>query len=232
MGRRALHYPAAYPLGRGMVYALIDCNNFYVSCERAFAPRLERKPVIVLSNNDGCAIARSNEAKALGIRMGQPLHEIRHLIQREGVIVHSANFALYGDMSRRVMGTLEHFSDALEIYSVDEAFISLTGFENRGLSDYGQEIRRTVRGWTHIPVSVGIAPTKTLCKVAGELAKKTASGVVEPDQPGAARRCFEPHRGWRCMGRGASVCQAAARGRHPNSPALSSSRSRRRARAS
>jgi DNA polymerase V len=161
--------------------ALVDCNNFYASCERAFNPRLEGKPVIVLSNNDGCAIARSNEAKALGIRMGQPFHEINYLVQTKGVQVYSANFALYGDLSRRVMGTLQQFSDAIEVYSVDEAFISLNGFEQRGLLEYGQQIRQTVKAWTHIPVSIGIAPTKTLCKVAGNLAKKTFIGVMVLD---------------------------------------------------
>jgi DNA polymerase V len=165
------------------MYALVDCNNFYVSCERAFAPHLEHQPVVVLSNNDGCVIARSNQAKQLGIRMGQPFHEVRNLVAQAGLVVFSANFALYGDMSRRVMGTLAQFSQALEVYSIDEAFLSLSGSDPVQLLADGQLMRQTVRQWTHIPVSVGIGATKTLCKAAAELAKKSDSGVyVVTDQ--------------------------------------------------
>lgn len=164
--------------------ALVDCNNFYASCERVFQPRLEGKPVVVLSNNDGCVIARSNEAKALGIEMGTPLFKVKGLIQREGARFVSSNYALYGDLSRRVMQTLSQFTPELEVYSIDEAFLNLTGIfasgrtdierENEELIAYAQSIRATTRKWTGIPVSVGVAPTKTLAKLANRLAKKRA----------------------------------------------------------
>ncbi len=149
--------------------ALVDCNNFYASCERVFQPLLRGRPVVVLSNNDGCVIARSNEAKALGIEMGEPWRLCRE--KHAGVIVRSSNYTLYGDMSARVMRTLSGFTPNLEIYSIDEAFLSLAGFEQR-LAGHASELRRTVLQWTGIPVSVGIAPTKTLAKVANRFAKK------------------------------------------------------------
>jgi len=151
--------------------ALVDCNNFYASCERVFQPDLCGKPVVVLSNNDGCVIARSNEAKALGIAMGEPWHLCRKRVDTEGVIVRSSNYTLYGDMSARVMRVLSGFTPELEIYSIDEAFLGLGGFETR-LADHAREVRRTVRRWTGIPVSVGIAPTKTLAKIANRRAKR------------------------------------------------------------
>ncbi len=162
-------------------FALVDCNNFYVSCERVFNPRLTGEPVVVLSNNDGCIIARSNEAKALGIGMGVPLFKVRDLIKAHGVHVYSSNYALYGDMSQRVMETLSRFTPDIEIYSIDEAFLDLSGFRRRGLTDYGRSIRSTVRRWTGIPVSVGIAKTKTLAKIANRIAKKSqkAGGVLD-----------------------------------------------------
>src|SRR5476651_620828 len=160
------------------LFALVDCNNFYASCERVFQPELREKPVVVLSNNDGCVIARSNEAKALGIEMGAPWHLCRESFRKAGVVVRSSNYTLYGDMSGRVMRVLADFSPNLEIYSIDEAFLSLAGFEAR-LESHARELRRTVQQWTGIPVSVGIAPTKTLAKVANRLAKKdAASGGV------------------------------------------------------
>lgn len=152
--------------------ALVDCNNFYASCERVFQPRLRQRPLVVLSNNDGCVIARSNEAKALGIAMGAPWHLNMDLFRREGVIVRSSNYSLYGDMSARVMRILADFTPQLEIYSIDEAFLSLAGFGERG-EPHMRAMRQTVLQWTGIPVSVGIAPTKTLAKVANRLAKKT-----------------------------------------------------------
>ena len=155
------------------IFALVDCNNFYASCERVFNPRLEGKPIVVLSNNDGCVVARSNEAKALGIGMGVPEFQIRPLLRAHGVQVFSSNYTLYGDMSQRVMETLEQFCPDLEIYSIDEAFLSLVGFERRDLTDYGRQIRQTVKQWTGIPVSVGIAETKTLAKIANRIAKRT-----------------------------------------------------------
>ena len=158
--------------------ALVDCNNFYASCERVFQPTLRGKPVVVLSNNDGCVIARSNEAKALGIAMGDPWFKYREQMERAGVIVRSSNYTLYGDMSARVMRTLAGFTPQLEIYSIDEAFLGFAGFEGR-LEAHARELRATVLQWTGIPVSVGIAPTKTLAKVANRLAKKDthAAGV-------------------------------------------------------
>jgi DNA polymerase V len=155
-------------------FALVDCNNFYVSCERVFQPELRGKPVVVLSNNDGCVIARSNEAKALGIEMGAPWHLCREQFEKQGVIVRSSNYTLYGDMSARVMKVLRDFTPHLEVYSIDEAFLSLSGFENR-LAEHARELRRTVMQWTGIPVSVGIAPTKILAKVANRFAKKDAA---------------------------------------------------------
>jgi DNA polymerase V len=151
--------------------ALLDCNNFYVSCERVFQPELRGKPVVVLSNNDGCVIARSNEAKALGIAMGAPWHLHRKQFEADGVVVRSSNYTLYGDMSSRVMSVLSTFTPDLEIYSIDEAFLGLAGFGAR-LESHARAMRAAVLQWTGIPVSVGIAPTKTLAKVANHAAKK------------------------------------------------------------
>jgi len=153
------------------VFALVDCNSFYVSCERVFNPAFKNKPVVVLSNNDGCAISRSQEAKDVGIAMGAPIFKCEELVKRYDVKVFSANFVLYGDMSGRVMSVLASFTPNLEIYSIDEAFLSLEGFENCGYLTYGRKIRSAVKEQTGIPVSVGIAPTKTLAKVANHLAK-------------------------------------------------------------
>ncbi len=154
------------------MYGLCDCNNFYASCERVFDPSLEGRPVIVLSNNDGCVIARSNEAKRLGIRMGHPYYQLRELLRQHDVAVFSANFALYGDMSRRVMNLLRSFVPATEIYSIDEAFLDLSGMESGRLDAFGHRLARTVRRQTGIPVSIGIAPTKTLAKIASKLCKQ------------------------------------------------------------
>src|SRR5271170_7444744 len=162
----------------GAPIALVDCNNFYASCERVFQPALRGKPVVVLSNNDGCVIARSNEAKALGVEMGAPWHLCRESFGQAGIVVRSSNYTLYGDMSARVMRVLSNFAPSLEIYSIDEAFLSFAGFEAM-CEAHARELRRTVQQWTGIPVSVGIAPTKTLAKVANRLAKKdTAAGGV------------------------------------------------------
>ncbi len=156
------------------MFALIDCNNFYASCERVFAPHLNGKPLVVLSNNDGCAIARSNEAKALGIPMGAPAFEFEQLFRKHKVHVFSANFSLYGNMSKRIMRILSEYSPEIEIYSIDEAFLKLKGFECFNLLDYGYAIRKRVTQGTGIPISVGIAPTKALSKVANRIAKKYA----------------------------------------------------------
>ncbi|MBN1807138.1 MAG: Y-family DNA polymerase [Sedimentisphaerales bacterium] len=162
------------------VFALVDCNNFYVSCERAFAPRLEGKPVVVLSNNDGCVVARSNEAKALGIGMGVPAFEVEDVIIKNGVETFSSNYTLYADMSSRVMETLSFLAPDIEIYSIDEAFLRLDKLEC-SLTDYGRNIQRTVKQWTGLPVTVGIGSTKTLAKIANSIAKKSgdADGVLD-----------------------------------------------------
>jgi DNA polymerase V len=151
--------------------ALVDCNNFYVSCERVFQPELRNKPVVVLSNNDGCVIARSNEAKALGIPMGAPWHLHKAQFEKSGVIIRSSNYTLYGDMSARVMQVLSRFTPDLEIYSIDEAFLGLDGFQDR-LEAHARQLRAAVYQWTGIPVSVGVSVTKTLAKVANRFAKK------------------------------------------------------------
>lgn len=153
------------------VFALVDCNSFYVSCERVFNPSVKNKPVVVLSNNDGCAISRSSEAKAIGIAMGAPIFKCRQLVQKHGVEIFSANFVLYGDMSNRVMAVLRQFTPNLEVYSIDEAFLLLDGFESRGLEDYGRKMRADVYQQTGLPVSIGLAPTKTLAKIANHYAK-------------------------------------------------------------
>lgn len=158
-------------------YALLDCNNFYVSCERVFNPSLRTVPVVVLSNNDGCVVARSNEVKALGIPMGIPIFKIKHLVALHTIQVYSSNFSLYADMSRRVMSSLALFSPEIEIYSIDESFISLDHIEYRDPTEYSREIRKTVTQWTGIPVSIGIGPTKTLAKLANAIAKKDPQGV-------------------------------------------------------
>ena len=154
------------------MFALADCNNFFASCERVFRPDLQGKPVIVLSNNDGCAIARSNEAKALGIKMGDPLFKIRHLVEAHNVAVFSGNMALYGDMSQRVKWVLEEYAPSVEVYSIDECFLDLRGMENLDFDAYAKEISAQCWKQTSIPVSVGIAPTKTLAKIASKLCKQ------------------------------------------------------------
>ena len=152
--------------------ALIDCNNFYASCERIFNPRLIGKPIVVLSNNDGCIITRSAEAKELGIKMGEPYFKAKKIIDKNNVKVFSSNYSLYGDISQRVMETLARFASDVEIYSIDEAFLGLNGFENYELSKYCKYIRRTIKQWVGIPVSIGVSTTKTLSKIANNLAKK------------------------------------------------------------
>lgn len=158
--------------------ALMDCNNFYVSCERCFQPKLRGKPTIVLSNNDGCAVARSEESKALGVKMGDPWHLYKEEWRRQGVVIRSSNYALYGDMSNRVMSILRKLTPGVEVYSIDEAFLDFAGLDCREEA-IARELRATIVQWTGIPVSIGIAPTKTLAKVANRAAKKDkASGGV------------------------------------------------------
>ncbi|RDC64295.1 Y-family DNA polymerase [Adhaeribacter pallidiroseus] len=172
--------------------ALIDCNNFFVSCERVFEPWLNGKPVVVLSNNDGCIISRSQEAKDLGIKMGEPLFQAKPLIEREGIRVFSSNFMLYGDMSRRVMQILKMFGE-VEVYSIDEAFVNLDHIPAAKLEEQARTIRETIGQYLNLPVCVGVAPTKTLAKVANHLAKKNAAynGVAlldTPEKQAATRR--------------------------------------------
>lgn len=152
--------------------ALVDCNNFYASCERLFQPALQHSPIVVLSNNDGCVIARSDEAKALGIEMGAPSFLIESVLKQHNVSVFSSNYTLYGDLSDRVMSTLSQFADQLEVYSIDEAFLDLTSFRHHHLTDYANTIRNTIMQNIGIPVSIGIAPSKTLAKIANRLVKK------------------------------------------------------------
>ena len=154
------------------MFALVDCNNFFASCERVFRPDLNNKPVVVLSNNDGCVIARSNESKALGIPMGAPAFKYKSVFEKNKVHVFSSNYALYGDMSHRVMSMLSDFTPDIEIYSIDESFLKFEGFDFTNLLDYGKTIKKKVDKGTGIPVSIGIAPTKALSKVANRIAKK------------------------------------------------------------
>lgn len=154
------------------MFALVDCNNFYASCERVFRPELVGQPIVVLSNNDGCVIARSNEAKDAGVPMGAPAFQYKKIFEEKKVHVFSANFGLYGDMSQRVMNILSTYTPDIEIYSIDEAFLKLDGFEQFDLQEYGKKMRSQVLQWTGIPISVGIAPTKALAKVANRIAKK------------------------------------------------------------
>lgn len=154
------------------MFALADCNNFFASCERVFRPDLQGKPVIVLSSNDGCAVARSNEAKALGIQMGAPFFKIKHIVEKHNVAVFSGNMALYGDMSRRVKWVLEGYAPAVEVYSIDEAFLDLRGITGIDFDAYAKDLSAQCWKLTSIPVSIGIAPTKTLAKIASKLCKQ------------------------------------------------------------
>src|SRR5690554_2745934 len=163
-------------------FALVDCNNFYASCERLFRPDLNGRPIVVLSNNDGCIVARSAEAKALGIKMGAPYFQIQRFLEQQGVEVFSSNYALYADISARVMTTLEEMAPRVEVYSIDEAFLDLTGVDHIiELDCFGRQVRETVGRYTGITVCVGIAPSKTLAKLANHAAKKwhATGGVVD-----------------------------------------------------
>ena len=159
------------------MYALVDCNNFYVSCERLFNPSLEGRPVVVLSNNDWCAVSRSNEAKALGITMAAPIFKHRDLVKQHNIVCLSSNYALYGDISRRVMSMFERWTPDLEVYSIDEAFLFFHGHAIKRLPSIAEDIRSTIFQWTGIPVSVGVGITKTLAKAASAIAKQSKSGI-------------------------------------------------------
>ena len=170
------------------MFALVDCNNFYASCERVFNPKIENKPVIVLSNNDGCVIARSNESKALGVKMGEPAFKLKNVIEKYNINVFSTNFSLYGDFSKRVMSVLRSEVNQMEVYSVDEAFLDFTDYATK---ERGVALREKVKQWTGIPVSVGIASTKVLSKIANHIAKKhTKSGVFMFDDEDLIRRAL------------------------------------------
>ncbi len=169
------------------LFGLADCNNFYASCERVFQPKLRKRPIIVLSNNDGCVIARSNEAKTIGIGMAQAYFECEKLVKKHNIAVFSSNFALYGDFSARVMNILETFTTDLEIYSVDEAFMDFTNMPTNDIASYARTVRSTVWKWTGIPISIGIGPTKTLAKIANKIAKK------DPLQKGVFNITGHPH---------------------------------------
>ena len=170
--------------------ALADCNNFYASCERLFQPSLRDKPVVVLSNNDGCIIARSNEAKAIGIKMGEPAFKIKHLIKENNIHVFSTNFTLYGDLSKRVMSTLRSEVNRMEVYSIDEAFMSFK--DEGGLEEKALMLKQKVAKHVGIPVSIGVAPTKALCKVANHIAKKhTKTGVFVLEDKKLIERAFK-----------------------------------------
>ena len=166
------------------MFALVDCNNFYVSCERVFSPSLRNRPVVVLSNNDGCTISRSNEAKKIGIKMGVPYFQLKKLLKPYNIAVCSSNYELYGDMSRRVMTILGNFTPDVEPYSIDEAFLHLSFSDKFDYFEYGTEIRQKILKWTGLPVGVGFAPTRTLAKIANHIGKKSPDGVfVMPDDP-------------------------------------------------
>jgi len=169
------------------MYSLVDCNSFYCSCERRFQPQLYNRPLVVLSNNDGCAIARTDEAKALGIPMGAPAHELKEFVQRDGLEILSSNYPLYQDISDRVMGCLSAFTPNIEVYSIDEAFLDLKGLLHKDLYALGADIRATLLQQTGIPVGVGVAATKTLAKMANRFAKKHRkdTGVYVADTPEA-----------------------------------------------
>jgi DNA polymerase V len=188
----------------GQRIALIDCNNFYVSCERVFNPRLRCKPVVVLSNNDVCVVARSEEAKTLGIPMGAPVFMYEALFKQHNVISFSSNYTLYADMSRRVMATLSQFTPEVEIYSIDEAFLNLSGFTNHNPTEYAKEIKKAVKRVTGIPISVGIGPTKTLAKAANRLAKKNpmCGGCIQYYRTPKDGRFPVEYQGRGCMGVG------------------------------
>ena len=166
------------------IFALADCNNFYVSCERVFNPSLENKPVIVLSNNDGCAVARSNEAKALGIPMAAPTFLFKDIIRQHEVQIFSSNYSLYGEMSARVMSIYRDLCSHVEVYSIDEAFLDLKCIPENELLSFARQLRAQVHLWTGIPISIGISSSKTLAKVANSIAKKEKLGsfvLLEPD---------------------------------------------------
>ena len=225
--QRAIHHKHRLPVNSPThpshhltVFGLVDCNNFYVSCERVFQPRLEDRPVVVLSNNDGNVVSRSPEAKQLGIAMGAPFFQVRELLRHHQGHALSSNYALYGDMSRRVMARLAAHVPAVEVYSIDEAFLDLHGLTTwcGTLDARAQSLRRDVLACTGIPTCVGVAPTKTLAKVANRLAKKhpELGGILRLDTASRRERALRaPARGRR-LGHRLPVCRQARHPRHPH----------------
>lgn len=187
------------------IFALVDCNNFYASCERVFDPSLKKRAIVILSNNDGCIVARSNEAKALGIPMGVPFFEQKAVIKKHNVAVFSSNYQLYGDMSQRVMSSLRLHAPDMEVYSIDEAFLRLDHLQPRNLYEYCKTIRRKILQWTGIPVSIGIGPSKVLAKVANHVAKKQIDDGVFDIRPrqaqGAILKALDVGKIWGIAGR-------------------------------
>ena len=179
-------------ISQSPLFALVDVNNFYVSCERAFNPKLENIPVVMLSNNDGCAVARSNEVKALGVKMGAPWFKLKDLALEHGIIALSSNYTLYGDMSNRVVSVLQEYSPDIEVYSIDESFLRVeTVTRLHGTAtEMGQTMRHHIRQWTGLPVCAGFGETKTLAKFANHLAKKNAvfNGVCDLTSMSAIER--------------------------------------------
>ncbi|MBN1256510.1 MAG: Y-family DNA polymerase [Planctomycetes bacterium] len=173
------------------VFGLVDCNSFYASCEKVFQPRLAERPVVVLSNNDGCVVTRSREAKALGIKMGTPFFKVEKLCRERGVAVFSSNYTLYGDLSQRVMECLRQWSHHIEIYSIDEAFLDFRGIKGASSLAFGENVIQTVQKWTGVPVSLGIGSTKTLAKIANSIAKKLGRGVYSLADRADHEECFK-----------------------------------------
>ena len=172
-----------------MIFALVDCNNFYASCERIFNPKFENKPIVVLSNNDGCVIARSNEAKILKVPMGAPFFQWKDFFYKHNIKFFSSNYTLYGDLSARIMSSLRHFCPEMEIYSIDEAFLDLSQFSHFNIVNYSKEIKASIHQWIGMPVSIGIGPSKTLAKIANHIAKKkTKEGVFDLSDPGVREK--------------------------------------------
>ena len=196
---------------------LVDCNNFYASCERVFQPSLAGRPIVVLSNNDGCIVARSQEAKALGIAMGVPLFQAKRLVERHDVTVLSSNYALYGDLSERVMSILAAEAPRIEVYSIDESFLDLDRLAVPDLTRWCRDLRTRVRRWTGIPVSIGIGPTKTLAKIANRIAKsapRTGRGSRPVGQSRLGRPGALQDRRGRCLGHRRPLVEDAGRARY------------------
>ena len=210
--KRAHHTEKKNAQKQQKMYALVDCNNFFVSCERVFRPDLQKRPVVVLSGNDGCVVARSNEVKQLGIKMGVPLFEIKHLVKQYGIVCFSSNFSLYGDLSNRVMSILSAHTERLYQYSIDEAFLLLDHVAEAEQKNYCEQLVKKIQKGIGIPVSIGIAPTKTLAKMASKFAKKYpgykgACGIISREQREKALALFPLEDVWGIGRRTMKKCQ-------------------------